>query len=229
MRYIFEIFFSQAITKNCKPLGSSQSSKNTDNLGVIKISISEGVWIFFMTTIYWEKKHTYFTNWCNFQLWLLEVGEQRVKLDGRATREPFGGNALVISIYYIMRKLSTSWKYCSAMNLRFLPMGSLIFTFFYLLSHILVQVQNERFHHQGHSPSSSQKLFSLCSWRAIFQLQFLGNFSSGSEVGQKGLPVDSCTNIESSHATASNQCQTDFRQKADSSSESENFLEWHNQ
>ena len=108
-------------------------------------------------------------------------------------------------------------------------MSSKIFTFFHLLSHILVQVQNERFHHQSHSPSSSQKLFSLCSCRAIFQLQFLGNFSSGSEVGQKGLPVDSCTNIESSHATATNQCQTDFREKADSTSESENFLEWHNQ
>ena len=108
-------------------------------------------------------------------------------------------------------------------------MSSKIFTFFYLLSHILVQVQNERFHHQGHSPSSSQKLFSLCSCRAILQLQFLGNFSSGWEVGQKGLPVDSCTNIESSHATATNQCQTDFREKADSTSESENFLEWHNQ
>ena len=101
-------------------------------------------------------------------------------------------------------------------------------TLFYLLSHILVQIQNERFHHQCHS-SSSRKLFSLCSSRAIFQLQFLGNFSSGSEVGQKGLPVDSCTNIESSHATATYQCQTDFRQKADSSSESENFPESHNQ
>ena len=31
---------------------------------------------------------------------MLEVGQQRVKLDGRAAREPFGGNALVISIYY---------------------------------------------------------------------------------------------------------------------------------
>ena len=46
------------------------------------------------------KKHICFTDWCNFQLWLLEVGEQRVKLDGRAAREPFGGNALVINICY---------------------------------------------------------------------------------------------------------------------------------
>ena len=46
-----------------------------------------------------------------------------------------------------------------------------MFTLFYLLSHILVQVQNERFHHQRHSPSS-RKLFSLCSSAQFFSCNF---------------------------------------------------------
>ena len=55
-------------------------------------------------------------------------------------------------------------------NLKFLSMFlvSFNFSFFHLLSHILVQVQNEGFHHQSHS-SPPQKLFSL---RSFLQLQF---------------------------------------------------------
>ena len=61
-------------------------------------------------------------------------------------------------------------------NRKFLSMFlvSFNFSFFHLLSHILVQVQNEGFHHQSHS-SPPQKLFSLRSFRnssaAVFPLR----------------------------------------------------------
>ena len=118
-----------------------------------------------------------FTNWGNFQLCQVEeVGQQRVKLDGRAARDPFGGERIVINI-----NVENFLNYCSDMKLRYLTM--FFSSFSNLLSHILVQVQNERFHHQRHSPSSLQKLFSLYSSLG----QFLGpcNFLAISLRAQK--------------------------------------------
>ena len=151
------------------------------------------------------------------------MGQQRVKLDGRAARDPFGGKdcrqhqcgkspkilfrheiEISYNVFFYFLQLTLSY---SCAGPKWALSSSAPFSFFFAETFLTLQ-------------------FSRTISRA---LQFLGNFSSGSEVGQKGLPVDSCTNIESSHATASNQPQTDFRQKAGTTSESENFLESHNQ
>ena len=172
------------------------------------------------------KKEICFTNWGNFQLWLGEVGQQRVKLDGRAAREPFGGKTCdqyqyrhYCNIGSCFGWLWQIWdKQCGIFQISYKVFRDFSF---YLLSHILVQVQNERFHHQRHSPSSLQKLFSLYFSRC--------NFSSSWEVARKGsllipAPISSpLTQLQPNHP------QTDFREKADTSSESENFLESHNQ
>ena len=64
---------------------------------------------FFPMTALKERNSTYFFNsWRNFQLWQLEVGQQRVKLDGRVLENPLGERH-VININVEMWKCP---KYC---------------------------------------------------------------------------------------------------------------------
>ena len=88
------------------------------------------------------------------------------------------------------------------------------FTFSNLLSHILVQVQNERFHHQRHSPSSLQKLFSLYSSLGQFlgPCNFLAISLRAQKLVRKGsllIPAPISSPLTQLQAT---QPQTDFRQ-----------------
>ena len=116
-------------------------------------------------------------------------------------------------------------------NLKFLSMFlvSFNFSFFHLLSHILVQVQNEGFHHQSHS-SPPQKLFSL---RSFLQSCSFPSLTTQNLVRKSSLlipaPISSpLTQLQA--RVPPSQCQTDFRQNADTSVlKVKNFLESYNQ
>ena len=135
------------------------------------------------------------------------MGQQRVKLDGRAARDPFGGKDCRQHQCGKSPKILFRHEIEISYNVFF-------FTFSNLLSHILVQVQNERFHHQRHSPSSLQKLFSLYSSLGQFlgPCNFLAISLRAQKLVRKGsllIPAPISSPLTQLQAT---QPQTDFRQ-----------------